>query len=471
MSRRKRPRHAAAPQRAKGTPDAASQSPCPSAEAVEALRSAAEPDEAAARGLLQHLGHQGCPDCWQTIRRLSPLAVETEDGMPPPLPAGLEPSDHPVVLALRTLGGWPPPDWLWPDHALALETADGPGGFLALALEEAHRVIPKAKERAPLLEHWLEVIFGKAEGELPSNPPDTGSSEVRYRAFAYMADAYRADGNESQALLMIHLLDQVFEGQPASVPMTALLTRLRLRLLRPQHHPVVVTIKEGVDQLVAEGWRERAIHLCLAVNDYEMLHGDVDSGQPILERAFDLLEDLRAPSLISLRLRYGIWHRLLRAADQAPPTGARLVFHGTCVGRLCSLPKVPRELDVRTSAFAHEVDSLCLDVPPRYGIQSLEDELMRLGSGPGTAVYEAHLRVWLAARQRVRKSVTRVADNLHRIRTLCRDHPEVEPSLHEGAEELDDLYRQGFGPIEGMMVPILTMLHEVCGTCPAHREG
>ena len=361
---------------------------CFGAAELARLRAAGQISETLARHLVAHLGHP-CAQCWRAVQSLGGFEVELGPAEIPVEPEGLGPSTDPVVLALRTLGGWPPRRWLRPSHRAALDAALGPLGFLALVLEDARRVARTAGDGVAVLAPWLQYV----EALGTSGP---GVAALRARALVYLAQAHLAVEDPASATAILGRAERVIDQRPAPEDLQTLLTVTRARLTEAPHPQLARAYLElAVDRIVGPKSGDLRAEVLLELAAFYLDHGDTRQAWQTMSRAGRLLGETDAPLLVARLKRYRVrWSFLM--AETMRPGLQRLAAHGRALGAWADRIDIPAALDAeswrQTKALALRMGEIWAEHTP----EALRRALEWIEPGHHLARFELDLRMALA---------------------------------------------------------------------------
>lgn len=182
---------------------------CPKPSFFDKLRRRTSLDASLEEAMVLHLS-EPCDRCWHRLDSLPALAEP--DARPnhgrPTLPY----TDSPVVLALRTVGGWPPRLWLRPGRRDALERVDGPLGFLRLVIQEARAWAPIYGHGLDELQRWVDLL----DSQRPPGRGDLALESFYAHSLLCLAEikAKRSPGTAAELLNRASLVhDQAFDGR------------------------------------------------------------------------------------------------------------------------------------------------------------------------------------------------------------------------------------------------------------------
>ena len=311
------------------------------AELVKIRRAAAAPSSLA-RHLVAHLSHP-CATCWQAVERVGRVSRRDDrDGLPL-APEGWEPSADPVVLALRTVGGWPPPRWLRPSHREALDRVRERTGFLGLVIEECLRVTADDAARRALLSEWLPLV-GLVDD---TGQVDDAARWLHSRGLAYLAQA-QAETEPALALETLTKAEEALDDGPPPAALRALHTVTRARIVESQHAQLTrAHLELAADRLAPSSNALRA-EVFLDLTEFHLRHGQPQHTAQALGRAAQLLRESDQPLLVErLKLARVGWSLLL--AETVTPGLQRLAAHATALGHGSLALPIPAQLDAALS--------------------------------------------------------------------------------------------------------------------------
>lgn len=319
---------------------------CQTAERFDRLRRGAHIHDSFEEALAQHLA-KPCFRCLRRIASLDTLAGK-DDQLLEPLPD----TDHPLIRALRTLGGWPPLSWLQVERRQALEAIRQPYGFLRLIFEESRQL--HLVEQVTEVEHWHDVLQRVILVRENPHEPSLPAKRLSIRANLYLAEArlemggYPFNASVLDGGFRIHRVDSQgdFLSALGSV-ITAYIDEISGTGRCNDHY------RQAERRLYLGGHHERLAEVVLLHARARLRHEDIEGTRYELKRAAPLIEDkLEAPLLLrSLRqLRARI---TLAEVDRARCDASRRSAVGRFVEAMADLPTIPAVFDV--GLFREEV--------------------------------------------------------------------------------------------------------------------
>ena len=376
---------------------------CATAGELVKLRRAANAPSALARHLVAHLSHP-CATCWEAIEKVGRVSRRDDGGGSSVAPEGWEPSTDPVVLALRTVGGWPPRRWLRPAHRVALDRVRERPGFLGLVLEECSRLTSDDRMRAALLTEWLRPV--EALGE-----PDESTRWLHSRGLAYLAQA-QAEADPATAAETLAQAEGILGDESPPEALRALHSVTRAQVVENQHAQLTrAHLELAADRLAATSGTLRA-EVFLELAEFHLRHGQPQHTGQALGRAAQLLRESDQP-LLAERLKLARVRWSLLMAETVAPGLQRLAAHATALGHWSLTMPIPTDLDAglgsRREALRNHLDLAKAEHRP----EAIRDALSYLGdraeSPDASILVETSLRVVLAA------GLLRVDDDAARI--------------------------------------------------------
>ena len=387
----------------RGGADPAEDRPAPSvrrcataAELVKIRRAAGAPS-ALARHLVAHLSHP-CATCWQAIEKVGRVSRRDDPDGLPLAPEGWEPSADPVVLALRTVGGWPPRRWLRPSHRDALDRVRERTGFLGLVVEECLRVTADDAARLALLSEWLPLV-GLVDDTGQVDDADDAARWLHSRGLAYLAQT-QAEADTALALATLTKAEEALGDGPPPAALRALHTVTRARIVESHHAQLTRAHLELAADRLAPSSHALRTEIFLDLAEFHLRHGQPQHTAQALGRAAQLLRESDQPLLVErLKLARVGWSLLL--AETVTPGLQRLAGHATALGHASLALPIPAQLDAplsqRRAALRKRLDVARAEHRPDSIWQALSYLGERQDSPDASILIGTSLRVVLAA--------------------------------------------------------------------------
>lgn len=311
---------------------------CQSADHLARLRQEDRINPSFAQALALHLAGP-CPTCLQRLMSL-PSLVDERGSLVRRLPA----TDHALIRALRTLGGWPPRGWLQVERRRALEAMGQPYGFLWLILEEARQILPW--EKLPEVERWHGVLIGWIEARGWQHQRGHPASALVTRAHLYLAEARNEAGGYSKAL-------DLAEGgcrMPRVISEDAFLVALGGEIGARLDETPGTGRSNGLYRaaercLYLAGHIERLAEVVLSHARARLRRGDIEGTLYELERVVPLIEDELEAPLLTRSLQQLRAVLALARVEVAGVGLPRLLASARLAGALAGLPTIPALFD------------------------------------------------------------------------------------------------------------------------------
>ena len=399
---------------------------CSTAIKLHGLRDTGSLGPTKSRALVVHLTAP-CRDCWSQLDRLPRLASAGKLG---DVPEVVE-ARQPVVLALRTLSGWPPEPWLSPSRREARVRVAEPFGFLRLVLEEARAWASHDLDGFVELGRWVEMV-----GRWP-DPHRQPSPSLRARALAMMVEAFASQANLDAGW---ELIQRSIEeaGTPEDsddIELAAYQAEVRARLSEttgPNYAADEYAL--AADYLVAPKHADRRIEVLLRQARYLVRSpvrvearesAALDHAERILEEVGSRLKDREGSQFLRQSYRQVAASLALRWARDARPGLERWIHVAEAVGHLAFTRPLPKVVD---PALANERALLERFLEEEQESRRPERlrEAIESTDGPEEL---AHLLLALAV-------VEKHEDHRRRLQELLGQHPQVRDQLRESARLL-----------------------------------